>query len=161
VLRRLPGRWGDELGFTLIEMTIVITLMGLLLAIATTTWFGAIESRRVDSATNQVVADLRLANTSASNRLVPWRAVFTAGSPSYQLVKQSAAPVTTTGWLPEGTEIGTTITVEFAADGSASKIPLESPPPPSYTILVRSTDGSPQQNSVDLNTQTSRATIAP
>jgi len=153
------GVWAEERGFTLIEMTIVITLMGILFAIATTTWFGTIESRQVDSATNQVVADLRLANSSASNRLVPWRAVFTADSPSYQLVKQSDTPVTTTRWLPDGTEIGTTITVEFAADGSV-KVPSEITPPANYTILVRSTDGS-LQNSVDLNTQTSRVKIAP
>jgi Tfp pilus assembly protein FimT len=55
-------------------MTIVI--MGILLSIATSSWFGIVESRRVDSATNQLAADMRLAHSSATNRLAPAKIVF-------------------------------------------------------------------------------------
>lgn len=59
----------DERGFTLPEVLITIVLMGIVLAIASSIWFGTVESRRVDSATNQVASDLRLAHSSAANRL--------------------------------------------------------------------------------------------
>lgn len=58
-----------ELGFTLVEILTTITIMGILFAIATASWQSVIESRRVDSATNQVAADLRLANSTATSRL--------------------------------------------------------------------------------------------
>ena len=59
----------DERGFTLVELLLIIVLLGLLMAIASSSWFGALESRKVDSATNQVAADLRFAHSQATNRL--------------------------------------------------------------------------------------------
>ena len=44
--------------------------MGIVFAIASSTWFDAAESRGVDSAANQLAADLRLAHTKATNKLV-------------------------------------------------------------------------------------------
>ena len=153
MLRQLRKvRW-EERGFTLTEVMVVIIMMGIVFAIASSTWFGVAESRRVDSATNQVAADMRLAHTSASNRLVPWRVVLTTGAPSYQLVRQSSPTSTNTRSLPDGTEIGTTITVQFAADGSASVISGSG-----NMIVVRSTDGNPQ-HTISFNTATSRIEI--
>ena len=63
------GLLADHSGFTLPEMTIVIVIMGIVLAISSASWFGAVESRRVDSATNQLVSDLRLAHSKATNRV--------------------------------------------------------------------------------------------
>ena len=59
----------NERGFTLPEVLITTILLGIVFSIATPTWFGVIESRSVDSATNQVAADLRLAHAAATNRL--------------------------------------------------------------------------------------------
>jgi prepilin-type N-terminal cleavage/methylation domain-containing protein len=95
----------DERGFTLPEVLVVIVIMGILLAIATSIWFGVIESRNVDSATNQLVADMRLANSSATNQLTDWRVVLypeRAGQdqgPDYYLVKL-AEPYTDTSPPP-------------------------------------------------------------
>jgi type IV fimbrial biogenesis protein FimT len=155
VLRWLCRAKGDERGFTLPEVLITVILLGVLLGIATSTWFGVVESRQVDSATNQLAADLRLASSSATNRLVPYRVILTAGSASYQLVKQSSPAVTTTRSLPDGTVIGTTTTVAFAGDGSASVISGSGSP-----IVVRSTSGSPQ-HTIEFNTATSRIKIVP
>ena len=69
------GAWEDERGFTLIEVIVTIIIMGIVFAIASSIWFGVVESRRVDSATNQLAADLRLAHTRATNRLEDWQAV--------------------------------------------------------------------------------------
>ena len=65
------GAWEDERGFTLVEVMVTIIMMGIVFGIASSTWFGVAESRRVDSATNQLAADLRLAHTRATNRLEP------------------------------------------------------------------------------------------
>ena len=60
---RHQGALEDERGFTLVELLAVIIIMGIVLSIASSTWFRVVESRRVDSATNQLAADLRLAHT--------------------------------------------------------------------------------------------------
>ena len=73
---------GYERGFTLVEVMVTILVMGILFAIATASWQNLIEGRRVASAANQVKADLRLAHSSATNRLASAYIVFRRdGSP--------------------------------------------------------------------------------
>ena len=79
------GAWRDERGFTLVEVLITIILMGILFAIASSMLFGVVESRRVDSATNQLAADLRLAHTRATNRLEKWQVVLDGDSSTYTI----------------------------------------------------------------------------
>lgn len=75
-------------------MTIVV--MGILAAIAVPSWFGIVESRAVDSAANQLGADMRLAHTKATNQLSEWRIVLVPDQgdetvdPDYYLVKMNA-----------------------------------------------------------------------
>jgi prepilin-type N-terminal cleavage/methylation domain-containing protein len=45
------GAWREERGFTLVEVLLVIIFVGIVMAIASSLWFGAVESRRADSAT--------------------------------------------------------------------------------------------------------------
>jgi Tfp pilus assembly protein FimT len=133
----------------------VIVLMGIVFAIASSTWFAVIESRNVVSATNQTVSDLRLAHTSATNRLADWQVVLASGSSSYQIGPSGGTLRTRT--LPDGTEVylvsGGTIAVVFKPDGSAA--PAGSP----ITFEVRSaTDGNPFHD-IEINTQTSRIQV--
>jgi prepilin-type N-terminal cleavage/methylation domain-containing protein len=72
-MSRRQGVWQHEHGFTLAEVLITIIIMGILFGIASSTWFGVVESRRVDSATNQVASELRLAHIRATNRLENWQ----------------------------------------------------------------------------------------
>lgn len=84
---------GDQRGFTLPEVLIVVTIIGILIAIAIIIWLGILERRRVDAAAKQLAADLRLANTSATNQLTDWRVVLVPeqagedGFPDYYLVR--------------------------------------------------------------------------
>src|SRR5215203_7328523 len=75
----------DERGFTLIEVMITIIIMGIVFSIASSTWFGAIESRRVDDGTNRLAADLRHAHSRAINRLAPQTVTLTGGSSQYTM----------------------------------------------------------------------------
>ena len=77
--------WQGDRGFTLIEVLVTIIIMSLVLAIATSSWFGVVRSSQVDSATNQVAADLRQAHSQSTNRLANYSFVATAGSSSYQV----------------------------------------------------------------------------
>jgi prepilin-type N-terminal cleavage/methylation domain-containing protein len=98
------GRRDGEQGFTLPEVMITIVVLGILMGIASSTWFSVIESRAVDSAANQLASDLRLAHTRSTNQLANWRVVLLpekaaeSVGPDYYLVK-----MTSTGDVDSGT----------------------------------------------------------
>ncbi len=137
----------NERGFTLPEVLITIVIMGILFAIASASWQGIVEGRRVDSAANQLVADLRNAHATATNRLFPQTVQLDTGTRNYR-VGPTGAPSPRT--LPEGTQLTTTLTsIEFGANGSASV---------GGTITVSSDDGS-TSHTITLNDATSRVRL--
>lgn len=155
-MKKFRGDERGESGFTLPEVMIVIALLGIIAAIATPTWWGVVESRNVESATNQVVADLRLAHTQATNRLAP-RLVFapTSSGSSYQTGPQGGLSPRS---LPEGVTITRTSSppsapLVFKPDGR-----IEPSGSGSHTIRVAATDGNPSRN-IQINAQTSRVKV--
>lgn len=127
---------------------ITIVIVGILFAIASSSWQSVTEGRRVTSAANQLASDMRLAHTSATNQLSDWRMVYDDnGGPvncgtataDYCLVKldPAGAPVENLPrTLPDGTRIlgsninnlasafailfpGSNRALEFNPDGSA------------------------------------------
>ena len=182
------GALEDERGFTLAEVMVTIIIMGIVFAIASTSWFGMIEGRRVDSATNQLVSDLRLAHTRATNQLAGWRVVLnsdrgpvSAGA-DYSLVKLDSAgnpvPATEVAYtLPDGALLnsptlvasGGMQAVNFAAVGSASVVGTFDPvaaatdgcPPstPASGPRIRVTVDNNPMHCVTFNTVTSRIKV--
>jgi type IV fimbrial biogenesis protein FimT len=162
------GNWRDERGFTLIEVMATIIVMGILFTIATFTWTRAAEVRRVDSATNQVVADLRLAHTQATNRLTDSSFVVPADS-----VPAGVDPLSTYQVGPPGdldtmrlpgddqgipkTKILADTNIVFESNGGATT-PTGDPP---GEITVTTTDGDPTDPShtIQINPITSRVKV--
>lgn len=161
---------GSERGFTLAEVMVTIVIMGVLAGIAIPSWWSVVESRRVDTAANQVVADLRLAHSKASSRLTTQRIVITAPLANPNTYQIGPTGFLETRTLPDGTRISTSTTIEiaFCADGSDEAPPSGSvcpggsaTPTPVFgptdttTIIVASSDGNPCTN-IEVNKVTSR-----
>lgn len=143
----------DERGFTLPEVLITIVLMGIVFAIASSTWFGTVESRRVDSATNQLAADLRLAHTSATNQLNDYQVVVPAAdSSTYQIGPSGGTLAART--LPDGTVIAAATTIVFKSSGAAEVTSGAGSP-----ITIKSSTNASNDHAVEFNTATSRIRV--
>lgn len=96
----------NQQGFTLPEVLITIVILGILFAIASSSWLSLVESRRVTAATNQLAADMRLAHSKSVNGLASWRVILVPGrvaegaGPDYFLTRVDSA-----GNPEAGTEI--------------------------------------------------------
>ncbi len=156
----LHGFWQSERGFSLVEVMVTITIMGILATVAVPFWFGVVESRRVDSATNQIVSELRRAHTSATNRLEDWRVEMVADSlpdpadpaPDYRIGPDGAA--LSPQLLPERTEFPPAMGVSaivFEANGEATITGAGN-------ISVAAEDGSPCHE-IEVNPVTSRIEV--
>ena len=161
------GAWEDERGFTLIEVLTTIIIMGIVFAIASSTWSAVVEGRRVDTATNQLAADLRLAHTTATNRLVPQVVNLTAGSSEYSMTGFPSRDLDDDA-LSDRVTVDTTAIIAFCPDGSA-EIPPSAPVcsagavgGPTTIIVGLPTDPTQEpSHTIEVNTVTSRIQIVP
>jgi len=181
--------WDDERGFTLIELVTVIVLMGIVLAISSSSWFGVVEGRQVDSATNQLAADLRQAHSKAINRLQPQTMTLTAGSSKYTIgptASSCSVDPANPGCIETDLDdcddedvangdcndddvvvVNTGVTVAFCPNGSAEIPPVapvcpDAPSGSPTTLTVQSAaDPTNYHNTIQINPVTSRVQVAP
>ncbi len=180
-MRQKPsGLCKDERGFTLGEVLITIVIMGIVFAIASSTWQSVVQGRAVDSANNQLASDMRLAHIRATNQLTDWAIVsdptsvgaaagmVPAGSWDYYLVRIPQSPEVISfsdimgRYLPdEGAEVeiasSTPLALRFNSDGSAETVSGGV-----TTIRVHKRDAAYDSNprhDIGLNLATSRVQI--
>jgi hypothetical protein len=143
------------------------------MGIASSSWQGVVESRKVTSATNQLTADLRLANNKSTSQLKDYAVVTnlsslaivgtaptcSGGAPADYYLVQIGSPitssVTTAKCLPDGTEIDAAFGARFTSDGSAATAG-------GLTTTVSRKDGGTASNpkhTIDVATQTSRVRV--
>lgn len=142
-----------ERGFTLPEVLITIVIIGILAAIAIPSWQAIVEGRQVDSATNQLVSDLRLANSKTTNQLTPYRVELTNASSMYQFGPVgSLAPRT----LPDNVKVSTSLTtLEFKPDGSVT-----GPTGAANEIVISKTSpAADPKHGISINPATSRVKV--
>jgi prepilin-type N-terminal cleavage/methylation domain-containing protein len=63
-------------GLTMIELLAVVTIVGILMAIAAPVWNSFLNARTLDNAQDQAFQLMRQAQTEAMQHRVPWRASF-------------------------------------------------------------------------------------
>jgi type II secretory pathway pseudopilin PulG len=131
--------------------------MGIVTTAGMSIWLGAIESRKVDSATNQLVADLRQAHTRAINRLAVQTVTLTAGNSEYTLPGGATEDLDNDP-DPDGDVISVAAasTIVFTADGEAqvTGAGLEGNP-----ITVRVTNNAVKNHTIEINPITSRIEV--
>jgi len=81
--RIVSGCWGRgrdrrhaRLGFTLIEILVVMLMVGVLSAIAAPSWLGFVNNQRLNSAQSQAFNALKLAQSNAKRSQIMWQATF-------------------------------------------------------------------------------------
>jgi type IV fimbrial biogenesis protein FimT len=152
--QKTGGLCKDERGFTLGEVLITIVIMGIVFAIASSTWFGVVESRAVDSATNQLASDLRLAHSTATNRLADQVVSLTAGSSEYSMTGSASPRDLDDDPDNNIVTVDTTATITFKPNGTAE--PTGTP----ITFRVQSADDDPFHD-IEVVTTTSGVQIDP
>ena len=88
-LRSIHTRPGKRLGFSLLELLMVIAVMAIIVAIAEPRYAAAVSRYRASAAAQRIVADLGLAQAKARHLSTSRIVVFTVATSTYQLTGEA------------------------------------------------------------------------
>jgi len=115
----------SNLGFTLVEILVVISILGVLAGIASVDWGGILSSYRLNAGVRQVYAELQRARMRAISENKRFRVEFFNDTEKYQIQPETASGsgiYDTTGpmvELPVGISLATDATITFQPRGTA------------------------------------------
>ncbi|TYQ27157.1 prepilin-type N-terminal cleavage/methylation domain-containing protein [Pseudanabaena sp. UWO311] len=89
---RKRDRRSAIVGFTLLEVLVVMALIGVLASIAAPSWLGFVNNQRLNTAQSQALSTLRLAQSNAKRTQVMWQATFRNMPDFAQYVVHQAPP---------------------------------------------------------------------
>ncbi len=93
--QRKRDRYSKNLGFTLIEILVVLTIVSILAAIAAPSWLGFVSNQRLNAAQSRAYSVIRLAQSNAKRSNTMWQATF-RNTPTVSQYAVHQAPSTTT-----------------------------------------------------------------
>ena len=148
-----------RLGATLVELTIVVAIVGLLAAIAIPKYVDALHKRRVEAAAERLQADLRMARTASIARSHAETVVFDPASESYSIPTQTDIDRPTATYMINLSDSPYCTVIEgIALDGAANNITFDHYGQPNRGGTVTLRAGAYQQT-VTIEATSGRATI--
>jgi type II secretion system protein H len=113
----MHGKAGNRRGFTLVEMMVVISLIGLMAAVSAPPLFRYVQSNRLQTNADRIVADMQYARSVSisTGRILR----FTATQAGYTLTDPVAGTVLRTTNFEHGVALDAPVTVDFFPWGMA------------------------------------------
>ncbi|HEV8340368.1 MAG TPA: type II secretion system protein [bacterium] len=119
-------------GFTVLELTVVITIMAVLMGLSYSAWRGHTAKERLRYGIVQVSSNLREAQERAKEARVVYTVTFAAASSAY-VIARSGGGFTENADLPSGVTVAANDVVTFSAFGQ---------PDAAHTITVQDATAS-------------------